>query len=158
MKPNHGTCGRDVFLCEDLTAANSAATHLITTDDTFCAAPFIDAPHEYRCFFLDNQILLIYRKNRTTSWQHNLSKGATPKIIEPSNPLYKKLSTLALAAGAALNLRFATIDILETKEGNLLVLEINQGVMTTIFASLSPENYELSKNIYRSALKSLFML
>ena len=158
IKPNHGTCGRDIFFCKDLAAANSATTCLTATDDTFCASPFIDAPHEYRCFFLDNKILLIYRKDRTTSWQHNLSKGAIPKLINPSSSLYEKLSTLALAAGTALNLRFATIDILEAKTGELLVLEANQGVMTTIFASLSPKNYELSKNIYRSALKSLFML
>lgn len=158
FKPNHGSRGRDVFLCHTQAEATTALTQLLRTDETIAYSPFFEAPYEYRCFFLDGQILLIYRKERTNSWQHNLSHGAKPVVIPQDSPLFASLSTLAVKAGLALNIRCATIDILENSSGKKRVLEVNQGITTTIFAQTHPDGYELSKNIYRSALKSLFML
>lgn len=158
VKPNHGSRGRDVYLCHNSVEAHSALQQLLHTDETIAYCPFFEAPYEYRCFFLDGQILLIYRKNRTNSWQHNLSRGAKPQIIPSDSPLFASLSSLASRAGTALNIRFATIDILENTSGEQRVLEINQGITTSIFSQTHPDGYELSKNIYRAALKSLFML
>ena len=158
IKPNRGAGGRNVFLCETPLVGKKNLQKVLRSDRAVAICPFIDAPYEYRCFFLDGKILLIYQKIRTNSWQHNLSHGAKPVIVPQSSATYSKLSKLASAAGNALGLRFATVDILEDTRGKFHVIELNQGVSTTIFSQSSPENYELAKNIYRRALKALFVL
>ena len=52
-----------------------------------------------------------------------------------------------------MNINFATIDIIATKDNNLYVLEINLGVCTTIFTQLVDNGVEIVKNIYIQAIK-----
>ncbi len=89
------------------------------------------------------------------SWKHNLSGGATPKILEKGE-LYTKIENLAIQAGKALNINFATIDIIQTTDNELLVLEINAGVGSTIFMEKVDNGYEIIKEIYKQALEALF--
>lgn len=160
IKPNHGSRGRDVYLCRTPAEAKPRLDSLLHTDETICISPYFPAEFEYRCFFLDGEVLLIYGKKRdkNDSFHHNLSHGATPVLIDQSSELYKKLETLAIRAGHAIGIRFATVDILVGPGEEAKVLEINAGVTTTIFAEKAANGYELSKNIYREALKHLFSL
>ena len=88
------------------------------------------------------------------NWKHNLGLGASPEIItEPD--LVSKLNPLALSAADAVNAQFASVDIIKTEAG-YLVLEINSGVMMENFALSSDENFQLAKSIYRDALEILF--
>ena len=52
-----------------------------------------------------------------------------------------------------MNINFATIDIIETTDNNLYVLEINSGVCATIFTQLVDNGVEIVKDIYRQAIK-----
>lgn len=89
------------------------------------------------------------------SWKHNLGQGATGILID--NPeLIEKLTNLALKASIAININFASIDIIESN-GELLVIEINSGVMMESFARQSEREYNLAKSIYKKALESLFL-
>ena len=54
----------------------------------------------------------------------------------PKSELYTQIEQLAIRAGKAMNINFATIDIIETTNGNLYVLEINSGIGATIFTEL----------------------
>ena len=85
-----------------------------------------------------------------------MSGGATPKILSESDELYSRVEELALSAGKALNINFATIDIIRTKDDNLYVLEINSGVCATIFVDLVDNGYDIIKKIYSKALDELF--
>lgn len=60
------------------------------------------------------------------SWKHNLSGGAVPEILGDCN-LREKIKKLAKEAGKAMNIDYATIDIINTEDGNLYVMEVNSG-------------------------------
>ena len=89
------------------------------------------------------------------SWKHNLSGGALPTVLEKSE-LYDKIEKVAIQAGRAMNMNFATIDVIQTADDELYVLEVNSGVCATIFIELVDEGYETIKEIYREALKTMF--
>ena len=156
VKPLRGYGGRSVSLCKNQSEAKKAATTLLNAEGSCCISPFINSTYEYRTFYLDGEILYIYRKIRPeNSFRHNLSGGAHPELIAKGSELYNSLSALASAAGKALGLRFATIDILEDKDGPK-VLEINRGVCADVFAKSVEGGREIAKDIYQKAIQKLF--
>lgn len=86
------------------------------------------------------------------NWKHNLGSGAIPEIIEINNA-NKNVVEIAKKAIKALEMSFASVDIVETKNDGYKVIEVNSGVMLTNFASHSEEGYQLAKGIYSSAIK-----
>ena len=89
------------------------------------------------------------------NWQHNLSKGSVP-FIEDNKELEKIMTSLALKTAEILKLVFASIDIVELETGEILILEINSGVMIDKFTSLIPNGRNIAKEIYRKAIKLMF--
>ena len=89
------------------------------------------------------------------SWKYNLSGGAIPTILE-KNELYNKIENIAIAAGKAMNIGFATIDVIETEDDELYVLEVNSGIGTTIFTELIDDGDKIIKDIFKSAITKLF--
>lgn len=89
------------------------------------------------------------------SWKHNLSGGASPNLVEKGE-LYQKIESLAVKAGKAMNMNFATIDIIQTVDNNFYVMEVNSGVCATIFAKTVEGGYDMIKDVYRKALKAMF--
>ncbi|MEZ4605251.1 MAG: hypothetical protein R2880_10250 [Deinococcales bacterium] len=88
------------------------------------------------------------------SWQHNLSKGAEPRAVQNA-ALADELLKLAQKATQALNIRFASVDVIATREG-LKILEINAGMMMEHYIRLVPQGYEQAKQIYKAVLQKLF--
>lgn len=86
------------------------------------------------------------------TWKHNLGQGAKPCIVTDSI-LMEKLTALALSCTLALDIEFASVDIVSDECG-LEVLEINSGVMMENFSSESDDNYAIAKEIYRKAIFS----
>ena len=70
--------------------------------------------------------------------------------------LSNKLINLANRVCNEINLKFGSIDIIETTSNELLVLEVNSGVMLENYIRLNPSEYNYAKNIYKSAIKELF--
>lgn len=200
VKPNYGCEGQGVFLCHSVKETESAIQKLFKTQNSVSVCPYYDIKTEYRTFYLDGEVKLIYGKTKpfgvgngkstigelveelnlpdksvvkdnlrdldltyipTTgekvdiSWKHNLSGGAKPNILEKGE-LYEQIEQLAIRAGKAMNINFATIDIIETTDGSLYVLEINSGIGATIFTELVDGGTEIIKDIYRQAVKKLF--
>lgn len=89
------------------------------------------------------------------SWKHNLSGGALPSVLEKSD-LYNEIEKIACQAGNAMNMNFATIDVIQTVDNNFYVLEVNSGVCATIFVNLVEGGRDLIKGIYKEALEEMF--
>lgn len=200
VKPNSGWEGRGVSLCHTLKETEYAIQNLFKTEGSVSICPYYDIKTEYRTFYLNGEVLLIYGKTKPfvvgdgitplgelierlnlpdkkvvkenlnaldmeyvpkdkekidISWKHNLSGGATPIILE-KNELYHKIEQLAIQAGKAMNINFATIDIIQTAEDKFYVLEVNSGVCATIFTKTVDGGYEKMKDVYRKALQALF--
>ncbi|EDP97597.1 hypothetical protein U8527_04570 [Kordia algicida OT-1] len=81
------------------------------------------------------------------NWKSNLGEGAQAEIIQN-----KKISTLAVKAANAINIRFCSVDIIETTLGEFYVLEINSGVMIEHFLNSNPQEYDRVKMIYEKAV------
>lgn len=89
-------------------------------------------------------------------WKHNLGQGSKAIIVEDTG-LRSRLASLAVHATEVLNIKFASVDIIETAAG-LMILEINSGIMMENFAASSKENYNTSKTIYSDAITLYFNL
>ena len=89
------------------------------------------------------------------NWKHNLGQGAQPEILTDAS-LVAQLSDLALRAAEAVNVRFASVDIIRTG-GEFKVLEINSGIMMESFARMNSRSYQIAKSIYRQALTALLV-
>lgn len=200
VKPNYGCEGQGVSLCDTLKEVESAIQKLFKTQSSVSICPYYDIRTEYRTFYLDGKVHLIYGKTKpfvigdgtssivelveklnlpdksvvqenlkkldlnyipatgekvNISWKHNLSGGAKPTVLEKGE-LYNKIEQLAIIAGKAMNINFATIDIIETTDDKLYVLEINSGIGATIFTECVEGGYEIIKEIYRKAIQKLF--
>lgn len=64
IKPNDGSEGNGVFLCNTMKDAEFAINKLFRTKDTVCICPYYDIVTEYRTFYLNGHVLLIYGKEK----------------------------------------------------------------------------------------------
>ena len=201
VKPNDECEGQGIKLCRNLKETEIAIQKLFNQQYTAISiCPYYDIKTEYRTFYLNGEVLLIYGKTKpfvigdgkssldkliknlhlpdkkvvqdnlstldmtyvptqgekiNISWKHNLSGGAIPKVLEKGE-LYHEIEKLAIQAGKAMNINFATIDIIQTVDNKLYVMEMNSGVCMDIFTRLVDGGYDMAKDIYRKALQALF--
>ncbi|MEX2161878.1 MAG: hypothetical protein WD751_08195 [Anaerolineales bacterium] len=87
-------------------------------------------------------------------WKHNLGEGSAPQFVE-EGPLNDQLVEMACRAQQGINIRFASVDIVRAG-GELLVLEINSGVMMEYFVRHVEEGHSLAKGIYAKAVAKMF--
>ena len=105
----------------------------------------------------DEKLDLILEKDKEYmySWQHNLSRGAIP-FEEVDENLKNKIQSLAKKAFNVLDLKFASVDIFELESNEILILEINSGVMIDKYAKFIKNGEEICKNIYSKAIDAMF--
>ena len=105
----------------------------------------------------DSKYDIILSKNEKFQydWKFNLSQGAIAKRIGDEE-LSEKLVNLVKQVCKETSLKFASVDIIETTNGDLLVLEANSGVTIDKYVSLNPDEYITAKEIYASAIEKLF--
>ncbi len=89
------------------------------------------------------------------NWKFNLSQGAECAPIDDIE-LYNELADLAISAANAININFATIDILVDNHNEKHVLEINAGVAMDQFIIKNPNGLKIATSIYDQALISMF--
>ena len=89
------------------------------------------------------------------NWQFNLSKGAMPFLVEDKTK-EKKIKEMAKRISTMLGTAFASIDIIELKDGSLLMLEANSGVMIDNFSENIENGKVIAKNIYNKVLDEMF--
>jgi glutathione synthase/RimK-type ligase-like ATP-grasp enzyme len=126
----------------------------------------IDKYKEKGIGYLENltkelEIVLPNNEKKLVSWKHNLGNGAKAIIIEEENIVKADISKLIKQTVDVLDVKFASIDI-AVIQGEYYIMEINSGIMIENFAVQDADSkynyYDITKNIYRKALKSLFKL
>jgi glutathione synthase/RimK-type ligase-like ATP-grasp enzyme len=90
-------------------------------------------------------------QRRFLNWRHNLDSGALPVLLEHGE-LRDACVRLAVKAAQAIDIRFASIDLVRAR-GEWQVLEINSGVMMEALSKLHPE---LVYAAYDAALDKVF--
>ena len=155
IKPSKGSSGKGVAVVEGKREISKISKELFIRNDEVVLSPFRVINHEYRVIVLDKKVELIFDKVRGSKkeFRHNLCLGAKPEIIAKTDKSYKKLESLAKRAAKILDLKFASVDIIETEEKSLEVLEVNSTVSMEHFARVSKENYAIAQNIYEKAFK-----
>ena len=105
----------------------------------------------------DSKYDKVLPKNKTFeyNWKFNLSQGSIAKKLN-DKLLQDRLIKIAKQVCKEINLKFGSIDIIETTNNELLVLEDNSGVMLENYIRLNPNEYIYAKDIYRNAIKNLF--
>lgn len=199
IKANHSSQGKDVYVCENEAEKEEIVKHLFEEGkDSVIVSPYLEIEYEYRAFFLDGEVIYIYKKEKpfvlgdgtsnlsqlieknvkylkeplenldfsyvpkqnekvTVGWKHNLSNGAIPWIVDESDGYYKKIKEIAEKAGKALDLTFASVDIVVTKDEEIKIMEINaSNVVVTKFCELVPGGFEIGKQIYGKVLDKMF--
>ena len=89
------------------------------------------------------------------NWKFNLAQGSIAKKIE-DGPLANELIDLAKQVCKIINLKFGSVDIIQTESNELLVLEVNSGVMMEYFIRINLDEYNNVKDIYKRAIKKVF--
>lgn len=156
VKPINGKCGEGVAQISDTKQIMPVLLDLFCAHSTLCMSPFHKIQHEYRVVLLDGEVRLAYMKllKDETQWKFNLCQGATTADI-PQEKL-ESIVELAKQATATIGLRFCSIDVIETKAGEMMVLEANSGVMTDAYVQQHPEKYPLVRAMYRDAVRKMF--
>jgi len=156
LKPNQGTNGRGVHLCETVQALETAAHSIFEASPDIAISPFYEIVTEYRVFYVKGDCPLVYGKTPgEDNWRHNLSQGATAFEVSDTKKL-AKLKELASRAAKAIGINFATIDMAETPDGELAVMEINSGVQARQLLEQLPYLRPIVKNIYAAAVRGMF--
>lgn len=157
IKPCNGTGGHQVYQLTDLQKVAPILTEIFYNNSSACLCPFYKIKHEYRVILLDHEVRLAYMKtlrNTSSDWKFNLQQGALSEPIPAE--IYDKVINLALRAIQEINLRFCSVDIIQTQNDELLVLELNSGVMIQNYVQQHPDQYETVKAIYRDAILRMF--
>ena len=89
------------------------------------------------------------------NWQFNLSKGSMPFLLEEYIK-ENEIKVMAQKIAAILDLKFASVDIIELTNGSYLLLEVNSGVMMENISESLPGGREIAKNIYTKAIDEMF--
>ena len=160
LKPNQGTRGQDVYFCDSLPKMEAAAHAIFAAHPSAAISPFIKIKTEYRVFYLNGKCHLVYGKEASETWQHNLAMGA--RAIEfvvksqEEKQLLAELKALACKAAKCIGISFATIDIAITESGRLYVMEINSGVQARLLLEQHPHFRDTIKRIYYNAILQMF--
>lgn len=90
----------------------------------------------------DSKYDKVLPKNKTFeyNWKFNLSQGSIAKKLN-DKVLQDRLIKIAKQVCKEINLKFGSIDIIETTNNELLVLEVNSGVMLENYIRLNPNEY-----------------
>lgn len=152
---------RVVYLCEEILFVYKKRKPFVTGDGKKTLQELINIKKElYPNITLMKDLELEYipkvGEEITISWKHNLSGGAIPILLENDDEYQEKVKEIALDAGNALNIKFATIDIAVTDKKEILVMEINSSVCMNKFADIIPGGYKIAKDIYSKAIDKMF--
>ena len=65
VKANHSYQGKDVHICEnELEVSNIIDRLFKQQNDTLSVCPYINIVYEYRCIYLDGEIIFVYKKEK----------------------------------------------------------------------------------------------
>jgi tetrahydromethanopterin:alpha-L-glutamate ligase len=116
IKPLFGSQGQGVRLADVTKPPLPMDAHV---DGVFYLQQFIDAPHDYRIFVVNNQVVAAMKRTGDT-WVHNVTQGAQCENVSEAD-----VFRLAVQAAKALDITYCGVDIIRDKVDKLWVLEVN---------------------------------
>jgi glutathione synthase/RimK-type ligase-like ATP-grasp enzyme len=157
-KPLDGTGGRDVIKFEGAKQAIEFVRE--QTEPAWALSPYIALQQEFRIIMLDGEVLLAYEKTQPTIHHNelkffNLGMGAIAVNIS-DNTLKVELTIIAQSVMKYLSLRLAAVDIVQTEQGKLVVLEVNDGIMMENYARQSAEYTKSAVATYDAIINAMF--
>jgi len=155
IKPNQGTKGQDIFLCQTMLELEAAAHTIFASHPDAALSPYREIESEYRVFYVNGNCRFVYGKAKGYTWQHNLSQGAVAFEVSDEKKL-ATLKNLAQQAANCIGITFATIDIAESLSGELAVMEINAGVQARQLLEQLPHLRPIIKKVYEEAVELFF--
>ena len=157
IKPLDGTGGRGVQKVADVDAA--VAVIRDSEEVAWAAAPWYDIAAEYRAVVLDGQLLLAYEKTQPVELHglrfYNLGLGAVAQDVMDERQL-AAVTTIAQSTCAQLGVRLAAVDIVRVASGELLVLEVNDGIMMENYARQSAIYKRRAAKVYDAVMSAMF--
>ena len=181
VKSKNGTCGTEVFKVDNPVDLFDKVDFLLNKNTPICLSPYYNIKSEYRVIILNNEVKLMYGKKRPILIGDG--KKTILELLQEFNPNYyskqsnldnlemnlnrvldinqkleigSKLESMALVVTSKLNIKFASVDIIETFDNELLILEANSGVMMDNFMKLNKNGREIAKSIYKEAILNMF--
>jgi len=154
IKANKGTCGRQVFKITQPDQLIEVLPKVFKQSYSASLCPFYNIKHEYRIVLLDGEEKLSYMKSKSSEDWFNLVIGAKADPIPAAK--HQQILNLAQRAAREIGLRFGSVDTIETVDGELMVLEINSGVMAQHYVEQHPDDYPKVKEMYRAAIRKMF--
>lgn len=152
VKANEGSGGSDVYKCTSFKDVCLAIKKLFKSKDSVSICPFYDIVFEHRLIYLNGQCKLAFKKKCLPgNWKHNLAQGAEV-YEEDDNEKLARLKEIGDKAVKVLNCNFVSVDIAETVDNTLLVMEVNSSVSMIKYASFSEKNRIVAKNVYKEAI------
>ena len=114
---------------------------------------------DFNKYFFENKDLPedILKKGETYTyeWRFNLHQGSIASL-DIDDKLKEQLSVIALKVTKGLGITFASVDIIELYNGELMVLEANSGVTIDKAIDFIPNGYNIAKEIYKEAIVKMF--
>lgn len=144
-------CGRDIVVCNSYQECTRASTR----KGSQFFVPYIPTKTEYRVWSLGDKVMGVYEKlwkgeGEYTGIQRNHRFGFH---FEKRDDLRKsEMSSWAIQAVKALGMDFGATDIIESKEGEFFVLEVNS--MPAIDSPTKSSGIRLAKQIHNFFMKS----
>lgn len=89
------------------------------------------------------------------SWQFNLSQGAVPFSVS-DDTICERINSIISKVFQELDLGFCSIDIVETSDDEMFVMEFNSGVMMKNYMQFVPSGRSIAKDIYKQAIREMF--
>ncbi len=108
------------------------------------------------CKDLDLNKIPLKNEEVTVCWKHNLNNGAEPILIDENDKYIEEIKKVAIQAGNAININFASIDIAVTSDEKIFVMEINGNVCMNKFSEIVPSGYKIAKNVFEKAINKMF--
>ena len=145
VKPLTGTSGHGVRLFDDQSGAERWMSQ--QGIEAWAVSPFVAIVRETRLILLDDEVLLAYDKipqSREGLVMFNLGRGASPRDISPT----KAQVEIAQRARRAIGLRLCAVDLVETREGGIKVLEVNDGIMMEYYMRVSSAHKSRARTVY----------
>ncbi len=119
-KPIFGSQGKNLEIID----SNNSHPDYTNLNGVYYTQDFIknksDKYEDWRIFVVNNAVVAAMRREGS-SWINNVAQGADCYLIEAN----KKMADLAIRASESINVNYAGVDIIEDKNGEYLVTEIN---------------------------------
>lgn len=155
LKPLTGTSGHMVTAYDSEQTARAAANS--SSVEAWTLSPRLNILRETRVILLDGDVLLSYEKRAVATdglKMFNLGQGAIPLDVD----LGEKITHLAQRAQLTLGLRLCAVDIVELETGEVMVMEVNDGLMMEHYSRHSRNNMQRAYAVYEKITKTMMEL